>query len=242
MPRHPVSRHGWVSRNDGMKSLSLVIPVYNAEGLLRRILAHVPLLAESAAEAGFALVETVVVDDGSRRPVNMADFDLEPLDGLPVRLLRNERNRGKGYSVRKGALAAKGGWVLMSDVDESVPLAEFAVLARSCERAIVCGSRKGGRDMRPLFRRFLSWLFNSISGAGVEDSQCGFKLFNMALMRPVFEHQRIWRFAFDVELVANAPSVASVHVKWQGRRRSSLKVWRDAPRMLWDLVRIRCGF
>ena len=50
------------------------------------------------------------------------------------------------------------------------------------------------------------------------------------------------RFAFDVELIMNAPSVASVHVKWQGRRRSSLKVWRDAPRMLLDLLRIRCRF
>jgi hypothetical protein len=61
-------------------------------------------------------------------------------------------------------------------------------------------------------------------------------------MRPVFERQRICRFAFDVELILNAPSVATVHVKWQGRRRSSLKVWRDAPQMLWDLVRIRIGF
>jgi dolichyl-phosphate beta-glucosyltransferase len=85
-------------------------------------------------------------------------------------------------------------------------------------------------------------VFNSLTGVGVEDSQCGFKLFNMTLMRSVFERQRIRRFAFDVELISNAPSVASVHVKWQGRRRSSLKVWRDAPRMMWDLIRIRCGF
>ena len=224
-----------------MKSLSLVIPVYNGQGLLRRILAHVPLLADTAADAGFTLIEVIVVDDGGRELVDVADCDLEPLKGLPVRLLRNERNRGKGYSVRKGALSAKGDWVLMSDVDESAPLAEFAALAPFCEKAIVCGSRKGGRDMRPFYRRALSWLFNSITGAGVEDSQCGFKLFNMALMRPVFERQRIWRFAFDVELIINAPSVASVPVKWQGRRRSSLKVWRDAPRMLWDLIRIRFG-
>ena len=240
MPRLRGSRRGWDSRNE-MRSLSFVIPVYSAEGLLKRILAHVPQLSETASESGFALQEVIVVDDGSRHPVDMANFGLESLKGLPVRLLRNDRNRGKGYSVRKGALAAKGDWVLMSDVDESAPLTEFAALAPLCENAIVCGNRKGGRDMRPFCRRILSWLFNLISGAGVDDSQCGFKLFNMALMRPVFERQRIWRFAFDVELIVNAPSVASVHVKWQGRRRSSLKVWRDAPRMLWDLIRIRCG-
>lgn len=224
-----------------MKSLSLVIPVYGAEGLLKRILAHVPLLAGCAREAGFSLCEVVVVDDGSRVPVDPDRCGADSLGGLPVVLLRNGKNCGKGFSVRRGALAAKGDWVLMSDVDESAPLTEFSVLAPHCENAMVCGSRKGGVDMRPAYRRFLSWLFNVMSGTGVEDSQCGFKLFNMALMRPVFERQRIRRFAFDVELIANAPSVKSVHVKWQGRRRSSLKVWRDAPRMLWDLIRIRCG-
>ena len=130
----------------------------------------------------------------------------------------------------------------MSDVDESAPLTEFSVLAPFCENAVVCGSRRGGHDARPLHRRFLSWMFNLLTGVGVEDSQCGFKLFNMTLMRQVFERQRIHRFAFDVELIKEAPSVRSVHVKWTGRRRSSLKVWRDAPRMLWDLIRIRCGF
>ena len=63
----------------------------------------------------------------------------------------------------------------------------------------------------------------------------------MALMRPIFENQRTERFAFDVELLRKAPSVAEVPVPWRGGRRSSLKVWRDAPRMLWDLIRIRCS-
>lgn len=222
-----------------MKTLSLVIPAYNAEGLLKRLLAHVPLLAESAAGTGFSLCEVVVVDDGSAVPVDLERCGVEVLGELPVVLLRNSRNRGKGYSVRRGALAAKGNWVLMSDVDESAPLTEFSVLAPHSENAMVCGSRRGGVDVRPVYRRVLSWLFNKLSGAGVDDSQCGFKLFNMSLMRPVFERQKICRFAFDVELIMNAPSVKTVHVKWQGRRRSSLKVWRDAPRMLWDLLRLR---
>ena len=59
------------------------------------------------------------------------------------------------------------------------------------------------------------------------------------LMRPVFETLRTERFAFDVELILKAPSVIEVPVEWHGGRRSSLKVWRDAPRMLLDLLRIR---
>ena len=90
-----------------MKSLSLVIPVYNAEGLLKRILAHVPLLIENAVKVGFVLQEVIVVDDGGCQPVDMAHFDLEPLNGLSVRLLRNERNRGRGTVSERGHLPQK---------------------------------------------------------------------------------------------------------------------------------------
>lgn len=214
-----------------MGTLSLVIPVYGPEELLRKILAHVPNLKDAAAKVGFELVETIVVDDGNVTPILA--------DAPQLTILHNDRNRGKGYSVKRGALSAKGEWVLMSDVDESTPLAEFAALAPFSDKAMVCGSRRRGKDGRPLHRRILSRIFNHLTGTGLSDTQCGFKLFNMRLMRPVFESMQTNRFAFDVELIRKAPSVAEVPVEWHGGRRSSLKVWRDAPRMLWDLLRIR---
>ena len=220
-----------------MRSLSLVIPVYGSKTMLREIVAHVPGLKTTAAECGFELVETVVVDDGIMPSIDVAELDSP--GGVPIVMLRNERNRGKGYSVRRGVLAARGGWVLMSDVDESAPLTEFAALAPYADRAIACGSRRCGKDARPFHRRVLSRLFNAMTGTGLKDTQCGFKLFNMSLMRPVFESLRTERFAFDVELIRKAPSVIEVPIRWRGGRRSSLKVWRDAPRMLWDLFRIR---
>ena len=221
-----------------MKSLSLVIPVYRPGEMLRNILSRVPDLKSASADVGFELAEVLVVDDGNQPPVESSDF-VALLAGVPLAVLRNARNRGKGYSVRRGALAAKGGWVLMSDVDESVPLPTFRSLAPFADRAIVCGSRRCGKDARPPHRRILSRLFNVLTGTGLKDTQCGFKLFNMALMRSAFEAMRTERFAFDVELIRKAPSVIEVAVPWQGGRRSTLKVWRDAPRMLLDLIRIR---
>ena len=110
-----------------MRQLSLVIPVYGPLEMLRGILAHVPDLKAVSAECGFDLVETVVVDDGCPQPIDGSEFG-SPGE-LPLVVMRNGRNRGKGYSVRSGVLAAKGGWVLMSDVDESAPLTEFAALS-----------------------------------------------------------------------------------------------------------------
>lgn len=223
-----------------MRTLSLVIPVLNGTDLARTAAAAVPELARTAEACGFSLVETIFVDDGSSPPL--------AVDAPGCRVLRVEVNAGKGAAVRRGALAAKGEWVLMSDVDMSAPFTEFARLAEHADAWIVCGSRHGRPGM-PFRRRMLSCLFHlfvwCIGVRGVHDTQCGFKLFRMDVMRAVFEYQKIARFAFDVELIRRAASaggeVIEVPVEWKGGTRSSLRVLRDAPRMLWDLLRIAVG-
>lgn len=233
-----------------MKTLSLVIPVYNAPDLARALVAHIPELAACAADCGFELVEAIFVDDGAVPPLDLGlggtgDTSVRQEPYVPpVRILRHPANRGKGAAVKTGALAAKGDWVLMSDVDLSAPLTEFASLARHADAWMVCGSRYGRAGM-PFRRRILSRLFHVlVRFAGVrniQDTQCGFKLFRMDKMRPIFEAQRIERFAFDVELVKRVlragGEVAEVPVAWHGGKRSSLRVLRDAPRMLWDVLR-----
>lgn len=225
-----------------MKTLSLVIPVYNAPDLARAVVVHLPELATCATDFGFELVEAIFVDDGSAPPLGL---DGTGESSVPsVRILRHPANRGKGAAVRTGALAAKGDWVLMSDVDLSAPLTEFASLARHADAWMVCGSRYGRAGM-PFRRRILSRLFHAlvwlVGVRSIQDTQCGFKLFRMDKMRPIFEAQRIERFAFDVELVKRVlragGTVAEVPVAWHGGKRSSLRVLRDAPRMLWDILR-----
>ena len=227
-----------------MRTLSLVIPVYNAPDLARVAVAAVPELARSAEASGFSIVEAIFVDDGSEPAL-----DLSGMDGdVAIRVLRQPVNCGKGAAVRRGALEATGDWVLMSDVDMSAPFAEFARLAVRADAWMVCGSRHGRPGM-PFRRRLLSRLFHfcvwCAGVRGVYDTQCGFKLFRMDVMRAVFERQRITRFAFDVELIrrvmAAGGEVAEVPVGWKGGVRSSLRVFRDAPRMLWDLFRIAFG-
>lgn len=222
-----------------MKTLSLVVPVYNAPDLARALVARVPELERVARECGFELIETILIDDGSERALEL------PESISRTTILRNDPNRGKGFSVKRGALAAKGCWVLMSDVDLSAPFTEFPKLATAAEAWMVCGSRYGRPGM-PLDRRILSRVFHLLvrlmGVAGVHDTQCGFKLFRMDVMRPIFEAQRIERFSFDVELIRGVCRaggvVKEIPVVWHGGKRSSLRVCRDAPRMLIDLLRI----
>lgn len=222
------------------QTLSLVVPVYEAPDLARRLASRIPVLRESAKAAGFDLIESIFVDDGSKKP-------LESLGG-DVSLLRHSKNMGKGRSVRDGALASRGDWVLMSDVDESVPFTEFQKMAEKAKDGVwmVCGSRHG-RPGVPLKRKLLSKIFSFVvrflGTNEIKDTQCGFKVFRMDKMREVFENQMINRFAFDVELIERVKSAGGkaveVSVEWRGNKRSSLKVLRDAPKMLYDLIRLK---
>lgn len=241
-----------------MITLSLIVPVYKTDDLVAGLVKDLPSLAVAAASCGCRLIETIVVDDGSPNPAAIAAALVPPSavgDPLPcpLRLIRSEKNRGKGQAVRTGALAAMGDLVLMSDADRSAPLVEFPKLftALAPDVWIVCGSRcaLGVFDRHvPLHRRCLSWIFNllvRLAGIhGIHDTQCGFKLFRMPVMRAIFEAQRIERFAFDVELIARTRAaggrVVEVPVAWHGSGRSTLRVPRDAPRMLFDLVCLAC--
>lgn len=238
------------------KSVTLMVPVYGTAQLAEKLVRALPGFRAAAESIGWRFDGCIVVDDGSPNKDEMAAAvrccGAAPTGDAPLRLIRLDRNRGKGFAVRTGSLAASSAYVLMSDCDMSAPLGEFAALADAAERhpdaAMICGSRRelsdgGGRG---LVRRVLSVAFSVLTRLagtnGIRDTQCGFKLFRMDAMRPVFETLRTERFAFDVELIRRARraglSVLEVPVKWHGGRRSTLHVMRDGARMLLDLVRI----
>ena len=233
------------------KTVTLVVPVFRTAELAGKLVRAVPALRACAEQAGWKLAECIVVDDGSPNGPEIAGA-VSGAGDPGVRLVRLERNRGKGFAVKTGFLASSSAYVLMSDCDMSAPLAEFAALAREAERnpaaAVVCGSRMNLADGggRSLLRRALSAVFAALTRlagtGGVRDPQCGFKLFRRDAMRAVFDALRTERFACDVELLRRARraglAVAEVPVEWHGGRRSTLHVVRDGARMLLDLARI----
>ena len=105
--------------------LSIVIPAFN-EGkrlgpTLERILTYLRKQAYTW--------EILVVNDGSDDDtVEVAERQFASLEPGQARILDNPGNRGKGYSVRAGILAAHGSWILMSDSDLSTPIEEVEKL------------------------------------------------------------------------------------------------------------------
>ncbi|GAB4253910.1 MAG: glycosyltransferase family 2 protein [Acidobacteriota bacterium] len=232
--------------------LSIVMPAYNEEARLAAT--FVQLAAYFAAEG--RRYELILVDDGSRdRTAQLAASlgpSLEPWGEL--RLLRNECNRGKGYSVRRGMLAARGVLALMTDADLSTPLDQLPLLERALHERdldVAIGSRAipGAQVLihQSAVREKLGVLFNllvrRVTGLPFRDTQCGFKLFRLATTREIFRVQRLSGWAFDVELLFIARRwglrVEEVPVVWRHAEGSKVQVAAQAPRVLVDVLRIR---
>jgi dolichyl-phosphate beta-glucosyltransferase len=221
-----------------------VIPAYN-EAL--RLPATLACMREHLAARG-AAYEIVVVDDGSTD----ATAEIARRAGDPVRVLRHEPNRGKGYAVRRGMLAAAGARRLMSDADLSTPIEELARLEAEIDRGfdIAIGSRAvaGARiEVRqPAYREAMGRLFNRLVQRlllpGVADTQCGFKLFTAGAAEAAFRPCRLDGFSFDVEALYVARlrglRIAEVPVVWRNDDATRVSLGGGGAAFL-DLFRIR---
>ncbi len=228
--------------------LSVIIPAYNEAERIGPTLDRVgDYLARFPHRS-----EILVVDDGS----SDATFDLVSRwsrNGLTCRIVKNGRNRGKGYSVRHGVREASGRLLLVSDADLSTPIEEMEKLLPRVERegyAIAMGSR-GLKESRieirqPWFRERMGKIFNGIirvlTAIPFRDTQCGFKMMVREEILPVLADCRIDRFCYDVEMIYLAMQrgllVAEVPVRWKNSEPSRVRVVRDSCRMLYDTFRI----
>jgi glycosyltransferase involved in cell wall biosynthesis len=232
--------------------ISVVVPAYNEENRLESTLRSI-LDYLSRQNRHF---EIIVVDDGStdRTPqVAEACAGWTEAKGR-IRFIREAVNRGKGFGVRSGMLAARGQLALMTDADLSTPIGEFQKLEGELQRS-ACDLAFGSRDItgsrievrQPLIREILGKTFNQFIrlfvGIPYRDTQCGFKLFRMSTCREIFERQRLNGFAFDVELLFIARkwnlTLLEVPVTWSHCEGSKVGFFQHAPSIVIDLVRLQ---
>lgn len=241
-------------------ALSLVVPAYDEGARLERTFAGIRAWR---SQPPCAPVEVVLVDDGSRDDT-LARFRAFAASEPDVLVVANE-HRGKGYAVRSGVLAASGERILFSDADLSAPLSEARHLLAALEGGadVAIGSREvagSSREREPGYRHLLgrgfNWFVQAALVPGVQDTQCGFKMFRREAAQDVF--QRLRRYgedapriegpmvtAFDVEVLYLARRlgyrIAEVPVHWIHAEGSKVRPLVDALRMARDVVQVRWG-
>ena len=228
--------------------LTIVIPAWQEAARLGLTLDRIRRYLQNQSWNGEVVV---VVDGGDDGTLELARARATQWTGLHV--LANNVNRGKGYSVRRGMLEARGQYLLFSDADLSTPIEEVEHLIDAIEAGadIAVGSRAlENSDIQvrqTWWRESMGQLFNFVvrvvAVPGVHDTQCGFKCFRRSAARRIFIQQRIDRFAFDVEIfwIARKLSlqVAEIPVTWRNDALSHVHPLRDATQMLIDLIRLR---
>lgn len=228
--------------------ISVVVPAYNEEKRLETTLPHL----YKSLKRRFFDFEIIVVDDGS------VDGTADVVSRFAakhagVRLIRYEKNRGKGFAVRTGVLAGQGNYVLFCDADLSTPMREvrklLGALAEGCDIAIGSRAIRGSRILKyqPFYRVLLGKTFNKFvqlfALPGIFDTQCGFKCFRRQVARDIFSRCRIDGFSFDVEVLYVARKtgfrVREVGVLWRNDPRSTVHPIRHSLQMLKELFAIR---
>jgi len=232
-------------------TISVILPAYNEEVLIASTIHAVKDYLKEKFQEG----EIVIVNDGSTDHTRKIVKEIIQAHSgkILISLANNSKNRGKGYSVKKGMRIAKGDVRVFLDAD--LPYKMEAVntihLKISAGDDIVIGNRNDPgsnlANVHPL-RKFAGDVYSSLVQTiiedGITDTQCGLKGFSSEAAEFIFPRTTIHGFGFDVEVLRIAQkhsfSISKIPVQMlKNRSASRVHLIRDSLTMLWNLVVIR---
>jgi dolichol-phosphate mannosyltransferase len=227
--------------------LSVLMPVFNEEDTVERVIADVLALPIS--------LELIVVDDGSTDTTRARLQALEAAHNPCLRIVYAPRNAGKGAAIRAALSHAQGDVVVIQDADREYDPRDFLpMLAQiGTGAAVVYGTRlspqaqklndEGSRDKFFLARRLLPWFTNRLYGTRLTDEATCYKMFRRDVLRSI--PLRCERFDFCPEVTAKIAKrglrIVEVPIRYYPRTQSQGKKigWRDAFDAAWALLKFR---
>lgn len=247
--------------------LSVVVPSYNETG---RILAMLTDAIEFLKKTLPEKWEIVIVDDGSSDgtsdyclKLSHEKFNLKPNQ---LRVIKFTQNRGKGGAVRQGLLHVRGKYGLFADADGASKFSDSQLLLdniKQLERsengktyaAMAIGSRAHMVNTEAVIKRSfirnclmygfhtLVWVFGIHS---INDTQCGFKMFNREAIDEIFPYLHTEGWIFDIEIlllgITKNIKYKEIPVSWHEVSGSKMDLAIDSLKMAKDLVIIRMAY
>jgi dolichyl-phosphate beta-glucosyltransferase len=236
-----------------MKTISFVIPVYNEE---KRLQTTFFALRNFNVPQDLKLREVIFVNDGSTDntsfKIENAKLSLGKKLKAKVKIISYAQNKGKGYAVKQGMLAASSDYALFFDADMSTPLSElkkFMPYIRENEDVII-GTRKNGQStvlihqpkLREMLGRSFTLLTKFVLQLDVTDFTCGFKAFSKEAKNKIFRASKINTWGYDAEILFLANKykfpIQEKSVTWSNDKETKVKLYKAIPQTFLELFLI----
>jgi dolichyl-phosphate beta-glucosyltransferase len=191
--------------------LSVIIPAYNEESRLPHTLRQsIEYLKAQSYDS-----EIIVVNDGSTDGTERVVRERSS-SSVSVKLLAHPdgANHGKGASVKRGMLEARGEYRLFMDADNSTSLDQVerfwpffnqgypvVIGSRTLEDSVISLHQPRYKE---LAGRLGNWFIRTLAVPGISDTQAGFKMFAAQEAKMIFSRQTLDRWGYDFELLAIA--------------------------------------
>lgn len=235
--------------------LSVVIPIYNEQSKIGNdIDAALAFFIKQQLQG-----EIIVVNDGSED--QSIEVVQKKVDDHPkeVQLISYHPNRGKGFALKKGILAASGNLIMFADSGNCVPLADARKgfeLINSNEADIAHGSRHLSQSVivfpRKWYRILFSYLFRKIIKKHFSipreftDTQCGFKVYKKEMAYQLYDQLQTEGFMFDIEIILLAQQygyqIKEFPITWRTDYDSRIQISKNLTKIVQELRVIKKRF
>lgn len=225
--------------------VSIIIPVYNEEATIEEVINHLRTSLHSYDK------EFVVVDDGSR---DRTAIILDALSYLgQIRVIRHQRNRGKGEAIKSALREIQGEITVIQDGDLEYDPSDLPVLiAEITEKGekAVYGSRNLKRGNKVGYRpflwggKFLSFATTILFGFRITDVNTGYKVFRTDLLKSLNLESSGFEFCEEVtaKVLRKGISIKEVPISYRPRQFSEGKKIRAADGLMAILTLIKYRF
>ena len=200
-----------------MKTLSIVIPAFNEEKTIVKILnkikgAELPINWDK---------EILITNDCSTDSTELAIKEyMDKNSEMDISYFKHYKNKGKGSALHTSIEHAKGDYIIIQDADLEYNPEEYSVMLKPVIDGyadVVYGSRfLGGKPHRILFfwhsigNKFLTFLSNMFTNLNLTDMETCYKLFRRDIIQSLDLKEK--RFGFEPEVTSKISRISKIRI------------------------------